>query len=223
MKIIFQLFLLSFISSASLSQHIAVSADKNNILYIGVDNPISITVEGISCNDIIVKTDNGSISKYKNCSYSFRGSKPGRTDIILYKKVKAKLKEIGRRAFRLKNIPVPSFYIAQYGSNYFYSDFNNKGKANKVALAAQQYVRAELENFDFQANFLIDSFSVKIFSGDSCKTKLFFNISNKISQQITDAFSILKNDDIVIFHKIYAKAPDGSEWELAPLILTIKD
>jgi hypothetical protein len=43
------------------------------------------------------------------------------------------------------------------------------------------------------------------------------------SQQITDAFSVLKNDDIIIFHKIYAKAPDGSEWELDPLILTIKD
>jgi hypothetical protein len=205
------------------AQKFAVAADKNNILYIGIDNPLSIAVEGITCNEIFIKTYNGTISKYENCTYTFRGNKTGRADIILYKKINNKLKEIGRSVFRLKNIPAPSFYIAQYGKSFLYNDFNSKNKASKVVLAAQQYVRADLENFDFDIKFLIDSFTVKILSSDSSSVKTFLNAGNKIKQEVTEAFHNLKNDDIVLFTKIHAKYPDGLDVELTPLVLTIND
>jgi GldM C-terminal domain len=218
MKIVFQLFISSFISSASFSQHIAVSADKNNVLYVGVDNPITVVAENSSCKDLIIKTNNGKITG-KGCQLIFRASQAGSTEIIVVKKNYGKLKKIGRWFFWVKRIPSPSFKIGPYGSEY---DINSERKVQKIIIANQQYVRAELLNFDIDVRFVVDSFHVSIFFSDSCKSKSFFNTSNKINQQITEAFFTLKKDDIVIFSKIYAKGPYLIEWELDPLILTIE-
>jgi hypothetical protein len=80
-----------------------------------------------------------------------------------------------------------------------------------------------LDGFDFDARCIVDSFHVKIFHVDSAKTKTYFNTTNEISQQIKDAFSGLKNGDVIFFHQIFAKGPDGIQWELDPLILTIEN
>lgn len=204
----------SLIFSQVFAQQVAVSADKNNVFYLGLDNPITVTVENCSCNDLVVKTDNGEVTG-KGCQLIFRGKEYGRAAIMVYKKAGNKLKEIGSNAFRVKKIPPPVFRIGPYGHSY-------DRKARSVVMANQQYVRAELDGFDFDARFAIDSFWVKIFYNDSCKTKSFFNTTGKISQAVLDAFSVLKEEDVVIFHKIYAKGPDGLQWQLDPLILTIE-
>ena len=53
---------LIILSLSSFSQKFSVSPDKNNVFYIGVDNPITIAVENTSCNSLIVKSTNGKIS-----------------------------------------------------------------------------------------------------------------------------------------------------------------
>lgn len=217
MKRILPFIVLSVFFCQLSAQQIAVSPDRNNIFYVGIDNPITVTAENCSCNELVVKASNGTLTG-KGCQYLFRGIEQGRADITVYKKTGKKLKEIGNNAFRVKRIPPPVFKIGPYGG----SNYSLERKAQRVVLAGQQFVRADLENFDFDVRFNIDSFSVKIFYGDSCKTKTFFNSTGKISQQLSDAFSILKKDDIVIFNKIFAKGPDGQEWELVPLILTIE-
>ena len=166
----------------------------------------------------MLKVDNGAITG-KDCHFIYRGIKPGVANITVYKKTANNLKKIGQYTFRVKRIPPPVFRIGPYGVSYFYAD----RKANKVVLASQQFVRAELEFFDYDARAIVDSFSVKIFHADSGKTSTLFNTTNKINQQIKDAFSELKNGDIIFFNKIFAKGPDGTQWELDPLILTIEN
>lgn len=201
------------------TQHFAVAPDKNNVFYVGVDNPLTITVENCACKDLVVKTDNGKITG-NNCQYVYKGNQYGSASIILYKKNGIKLKEIGRNAFRIKRIPAPVFKIAQYGS---FNNMNADRKANKITLAAQQYVRAEIEGFDFDGRCIVDSFSVSIFYSDSCKSKTFFNLTNKLTESIRVAIAALKKDDIILFNKIHVKGLDGLDWELDPLMLTIEN
>ena len=198
------------------AQHFALANDKMNVAYLGVDNPISIAVENCPCKNIVLKVENGTITG-KNCQYVFRGKEVGGAYITVYKKTANQLKEIGRYGFRVKRIPPPVFKIGPYGSSYYYSG----RKANSVILRSQQYVRAELDGFDYDAKMIIDSFSVKIFHSDSAKTSTFFNTTNRINEQIINAFAELKKDDILFFYEIYAKGPDGLQWKLDPLILTI--
>ena len=199
------------------AQHFALSNDRMNVAYLGVDNPISIAVENCPCKNMVVKVRNGTIDG-QNCKYIFRGIEVGAAYIVIYKKTEKQLKVIGEYPLRVKRIPPPVFKIGPYGSSYFYG---SDKIIQRVVLANQQYVRAELEGFDFDLRMTIDSFSVKIFHSDSAKTNTYFNTSNKIDQQIIAAFSELKKDDVIFFYEIYAKGPDGLQWKLDPLILTI--
>jgi hypothetical protein len=93
---------------------------------------------------------------------------------------------------------------------------------NKKKLCAQEYVRAEMEFFDFDARFIIDSFHITI-SSDSSVTKRIINVSNKINDELHNGFKELHINDIIIFDKIFAKWPDEIERELDPLVLTVTE
>ena len=216
MKQVFFFTLVSFFSCHLSAQQISVSNKRNNFFYIELDNPITVAAENCSCKDLVVKTNNGNIAG-KGCQLIYRGKEVGSADIIVYKKMGSKIKEIGRSIFRVKRLPAPTFKIGPYGSSY-----NQERKVKRIVLVSQQYVRAELEGFDFDAKFSIDSFSVKIFYAESGKSDHFINTTGKIGQQISAGFSVLKKDDIVIFYSIFATGPAGQQYELAPLILTIE-
>ncbi len=204
---IFSFFLCSLLPVSA--QTFSISPDKMNVLYLGFDNPLSIAVEGISSRSLIVKTDNGTITG-KNGQYIFYGGKVGRAQIILCKKINGKTKEIGRGDFRVKNLPLPIFKIA-----------SGKDRMPKVEIANQEYVRAELEGFDIDTRYNVDSFTVCIISSDTCKFSVKKNYGNKISEEIRSDFQMLKENDTVIFKDIYITQPDKSEAKLAPRIVTI--
>ncbi len=207
------LLLAKLVCCALSAQHFSVANEKQNVFYIGVDNPLSIAVENVPDKMLVVKTDNGTVSK-KDGTHIYRGAKIGRADIIFYKKLSGRLKEIGRSAFRVKSFPPPVFKIGAYG---------NMNAAMKIVLKSQQFVRAELENFDIDARFTIDSFKVCIISGDTCQYTLQTNISNKINDKLAAAFEALKIGETIIFKNIFAKGPDGNSIELEPCILFVKE
>jgi hypothetical protein len=196
---------------SSSGQSFTVSADKMNVLYIGIDNPISVTVERYSCESITVGTNNGKITG-SNCRYIFSGGTVGVTNIAVYKKVNGKMQVIGIWPFRVKHLPPPVFKIA-----------SGKLSMPKAEIANQQYVRAELENFDINIKYTIDSFKVCIIPNDTCKFGTKTNYGNKISEEIRNDFKALKQNDAVVFKDIFIKNPDGSREMLAPLVITIRE
>ena len=194
----------------SSGQSFTVSADKMNVLYVGVDNPISVTVENYSCESIAVSTNNGKITG-SNCQYIFSGGTVGVANIAVYKKVKGKMQVIGIWPFRIKHLPLPVFKIA-----------SGKLSMSKVEIANQQYVRAELENFDINIKYTIDSFKVCIIPNDTCKFSSKTNYGNEISEEIRNDFKALKQNDAVLFKDIFIRRPDGTQEMLAPIVITIR-
>ena len=77
-------FLLIFIVQLSAllvtAQRFAIGADKNNIFYLGIDNPVSIAVENCPCNNIVLKIKNGNVTG-RNCQYLFTGDSAGAAKI----------------------------------------------------------------------------------------------------------------------------------------------
>lgn len=209
-EIVFLFLICSFFISPA--QKFSIAADKTNIFYLGVPNPLTIAVENYSCNAITVKTNNGKVSG-RSGSFIYEATSAGITDIILFRRIKGHLKEIGRSTFRIKNIPDP---IAKVGPSA-------GGNISKVVLRNQQYIRAELENFDFQLVFPIDSFTVCIIRGDTCLYKEINNSGNKFEQGLTTALNEIKKGDTVIFKKIFAHYPDRSQTVLNPILLFITD
>ena len=198
MKKIFLLLQIFFcFYSFSIGQRISIANEKENVVYIGIDNPITIAVENFSGKSIIAKTNNGELLG-REWRYTFRPKEIGRADIILYKKIKGEFKEIGRRSFRAKRLWDPVFKIG-----------SGKDLISKKELLSQQFVRADFEGSDFDLRFTVISFTACIFFNDSCKYVEINNYTNELNEEIRTNFSNFKQGDFLIFKNIVVQGPDG--------------
>ncbi|WP_460552648.1 GldM family protein [Ferruginibacter profundus] len=213
MKTALLLFLFQFIFYTAFNQQVAMAADKAGIFYVGIENPLTIAAENCPCKDLVIKADNGEING-SGCKFTYYGNSPGIATITVYKRTAGKLKKISSRGFSVKLIPPPTFKIGPYGYGR---------RAQKVVIANQEVVRADMDGYyGYDVKFSIDSFRVGIFFNDSCKTKTYFNKTNKIGDELRAAFSVLATNDIIIFDKIFVRGPGGSV-ELEPLVLMIEN
>jgi len=207
MKLLLLAFFL-FLNAVLFAQRSAVAADKMNVFYLDVDNPVTLAAENCPCSQLIVKATNGEI-KGAGCKYIFKGKEIGQSVITLYRKTGNNSKKLNEFAFRVKRIPDPVFKIGPYGGYW--------SAVHASVISAQDFVRADMENFDFDARFVVDSFRLTILSKDST-VFTFMNYTNRISNEIKSAFYKLKISDQLVFDKIYIKGPDGSERQISPVI-----
>jgi hypothetical protein len=212
MKIGVVTFLFFFYCFTSSAQTVSIGADQNNILYVGLDNPLTVAVENTSNKAIIVKTDNGTITG-NGGKYMFRSTNIGRADIIIYQKIKGQIKEIGRGTFRIQAIPAPVPHVGPSSGGYI------KGEI----LIHQQYIRADYECCGFDAKAPIDSFTICILRAGTCLYKEIKNIGSKFNDEIINALAGIKKDDTVIFKGIFARGPDNKTIPLAPILFFVTD
>ena len=128
------------------SRSVAVSADKMNVFYIGVDNPLTVSASGVSSNDVRVAF-NGPISGTgSGSSWTVKATKPGDAEIV----VTANGQNLGKFPFRVKRIPDP---VAKLGKS-------EEGSMGNGEFKAQPGLIAWLENFDFEARCEIQGFKL---------------------------------------------------------------
>ncbi len=78
--------MLLLLSIISIAQTVAVSADKMNLLYIGVENPITIAVTNSGPVDFIVTSEGCSITNIGSGKYIARCTEPGVVTIFIKSK-----------------------------------------------------------------------------------------------------------------------------------------
>jgi len=124
-----------------------VSADKMNVFYIGVDNPISIAAAGVSSNDVAVSGAGGGITLSGSGSTRVvKVNAQGEATITISDK-KAN-KKLGDFKFRVKRIPDPVVKLAN----------KTGGTLGTGEMKAQLGLIPMLENFDFEAKCEIQSY-----------------------------------------------------------------
>lgn len=127
---------------------VTVSADKMNVFYIGVDNPISVAAAGYSSSKVSVAVSGagGKARKVGSSNYMVNVSSPGDCKVI----VRESGKQIASVPFRVKRIPNPE---ARLGNK-------NGGNIGSGEFKAQRGVLAILEGFDFDARCEINRFEM---------------------------------------------------------------
>lgn len=124
-----------------------VSAEKMNVFYIGVDNPIAVSAAGVSSNELKVNcTGCESINKINDNNYNVRVNRQGEAIITL----SAGALNVQKK-FRVKPIPNPVPVLSVDFDRQ--SNFLGSGQ-----MAANSGVIAKLENFDFDAKCSIQSY-----------------------------------------------------------------
>ena len=128
------------------SRSVAVSADKMNVFYMGVDNPLTVSASGVSSNDVRVNFTGGITGSGSGSNYIVKGTKPGPAKVT----VTAKGKSLGTFDFRVKRIPDP---VARLGKK-------SDGTMGNGEFKAQRGVIPFLDNFDFDAKCQIQGFKL---------------------------------------------------------------
>ncbi len=128
-----------------------VSADKMNVVYRGLNNPISVSLPGVSDNNLRVSATGGSLSGSKG-KYSIKPG-AGKTAVI---NVSAKLSSgktvNSKKSFRIKDIPPAMGSVRnQFGT----VRMPKSGLANAP-------IAAGLPDFEFDLKITVKSFKIKV-------------------------------------------------------------
>lgn len=186
-----------------------VSPDKMNVLYIGVDNPISVSVPGIPSKNVHMDISVGSLSGSSG-RYVAKVSTPGNVTVTVSAEVgPGRSQVLSRTLFRAKRIPDP---VARFSGK-------SGGAVATVALKAQDAIFANLDNFDFDAKFRITRFTLIIANPRETASVQITN-GNTLSDAMRASLKDIKPGSHVIFDNIIAVGPDGFPRQLAPVALT---
>jgi gliding motility-associated protein GldM len=186
-----------------------VSPDKMNVFYIGVDNPVSVSVPGIPSRNIRVGISAGSLHG-SDGKYMVQVSAPGTVTVSVSAEISpGRVQQLSRTTFRAKRLPDP---IAKFSGRA-------GGSVATVALKAQDAIYASLDNFDFDAKFRITRFTL-IIANPRETASVAVASGNELNSEMRSSLAEIKPGAHVIFDNIIAVGPDGSPRQLAPVALT---
>ena len=126
---------------------LAIAADKMNVFYIGVENPITVAASGISNENLSLSADGATIKPTRPGQYSIVCSQPGKVDLTVTDKRTGKSKTVN---FRVKRIPDP---VVRMGRKM-------DGLMGSGEFKAQPGLTANLDNFDMDLNCTIQSYTL---------------------------------------------------------------
>src|SRR5690606_2067700 len=126
-----------------------ISADKMNVVYAGLDNPISVTVEGITSDKVTASASNGVLKKVGNGKFILTPGM-GKEVVITATGTMPDGKAISsKQTFRVKVIPRPRGTIR--------GTMEAKGSANNLLISD---IGAMLEDFDFDVKLRVTEYTI---------------------------------------------------------------
>lgn len=188
----------------------AVSPDKMNVFYIGVDNPVSVSAAGVAPENLAVSMTGGSISGAKG-KYTVRVNSGSECTVNVSAKGAGTSKPMGNFKFRIKRIPDPISVVAGRKGD----DVISKGE-----LAAVSGIIPKLENFDFDLKFDVISFDLSMNVRGVFVTEQ--SNSNRVTPNMQKLLSGVGTGAKVYFENVKAKGPDGTVRKIPGVNLKVK-
>ncbi len=185
----------------------SVFLEKMNVLYIGVDNPLTISGGSVGAEKTTVRFADGSISRAGGDRYIAKPSKPGMSKIV----VSANGKNF-EFPMRLKYLPPPAAFVGAKKS----------GSISSAELKAIGAVIAKLEDSDFEAPFRVVSYKVGAVGGPIQLYQEFSNEGNRWNGQAASLISRCGPGSRVFFDQIKVVGPDGRNREIPGMNFTLK-
>jgi len=171
-------------------------------LYIGIDNPVSISVSEYTADDITVSIDNGSITG-KNGEYIVRPHVAGKAVITLA----AKGKTIRETEFRVKYLPPPVIALKSLPGK---DGLIKGGDISKEELLKADGIKLTIENSEFELPMKVASFDMVVRTADRTVIKSASSTQDKYSAEQVELIKSLEKGQHVTFENITATSPGGN-------------
>ena len=174
-----------------------ISADKMNVVYRGVVNPMTISFAGVSDKDVTASAQG--LSKASAMGKYNMSPGAGREVTI---NVNAKLPDgkvvSDKKVFRIKGIPGPSGTIR--------GEYAAKGPKNSLEISS---VGAKLEDFDFEVGLNVTGFTIKVPGQPTVVVS-----GNKMDARAKAAIAKASRGDVVIINNIQTKLVGAGNYML---------
>jgi gliding motility-associated protein GldM len=202
-------------------QSVNISPSAMNVLYRSIQNPLDVSVPGVSPDKIKVNMKNGVVTKGQLKNYKgeiFPGgyiaepsAEAPNAEIIVSAEVNGKQQTFPPRLFRVKDVPAPD---AQFAGK------TGQGRVSLGDILLQPGVAAVLKDFDFDLRYYVTEFSVSfddrgLAVGASSK-------SNKMTDEQRAILKRLTRGKKLYIQDIKATIGPGKKvYELNPIIITV--
>lgn len=177
---------------------VVVSPTKMNVFYLGVDNPVEISVSGIAGNKIRASASNGALEQRGN-AWIMRAKRIGNCLVSVSAELDGKWSTVGTKEFRVKAVPDP---IATVNNQ------KGGGIAKNVLMAQSGVVASMPPDFDFDLKFTVTEYTVMaVIQGFVQERKV---KGNQFTQEVRNLINNLSKGNPLYIQDIKAVGPDGS-------------
>jgi gliding motility-associated protein GldM len=182
---------------------VAVSAEKMNVFYIGVENPVNVSAAGVAPTDLVtvISGCGGTLSNNGNGKYIAKATSVGTCVVTVMQKTPIGMKQQGPpMVFRVKKFPNPPLRV------------NGKSTFGNLEMALSDVktlntLGTDNAGFDFKANFVITKFKLAIYGGGKADE---YNCNgNALSTDAKQALTRVKKGYKIYIEDIKVQAPDG--------------
>lgn len=185
----------------------SVSADGLNLFYIGIDNPVTISA-GTGDEKVSASISQGSINRVGKGKYVVKVVEPGEARVT----VNVTGGKTTVFPFRVKSIPNPVCMVGDL----------EPGSAAVSKFKAQTGLLAVLQNFEFDAYFTVEKFTV-YFSGPGYDDVLSTdNTGSTFTQDYYNKLSKARPGSMINIMDIYVKGPDGKRRRLPAIAYNLR-
>ncbi|MFZ9673685.1 MAG: gliding motility protein GldM [Flavobacteriaceae bacterium] len=185
----------------------AISADKMNVVYRGLENPMTISIPGVPENNVSASAPG--LRKVKGSSYVLVPGTGREVTIVASGKLPDGKVIETKQVFRIKEIPSPSATVrGEIGSL--------KMSAENLAIST---VGALLEDFDFDLKISVKSFKVKIPGQPTLEVS-----GTKMDAKAQSAIKRAKRGDLIQIFDIDANITNNNTYKLkkvAPVLIEL--
>jgi len=205
-----------------------VSATRMNVLYAGVENPMSISVPGFSAKDIKPSLSDGSPLIPNGSGYIAKPKTPGKdVNVVVNAMIGGELTTVGKYLFRVKSLPPPTAFV-QYpketkdanGNTVIVKEDFPSGRLKKKDLLDAYGIVAKLQDSDFEVSYRITGFDMTFYDamGNASTAR---STNSKFTDEQKNKIKSLARGKQFFISNVRAIGPDGLSKRLPPIDITL--
>lgn len=198
----------------------SVSATMMNVLYAGIDNPITIAVPGVTPNNISATMTNGSLSRSAN-GWIAKPTKVGSIAVVtVTANIDGRSQTVASTEFRVRRLPDPMPYIEFTGSDGNVDRYKGSKPFAKQLLLSAEGISAAIDDDLLNVNYKVLSFETIFFDSMGNAIPEVSDGANFSARQ-KNSFRRLTRGKRFYVSRVNAIGPDGIERILSPMEVII--
>ena len=213
-----------FSSSYTVMEPMAtISPTMMNVLYAGIDNPISISVPGVPMTAVQATMTNGTLTRNGDTWIARPGKVGTEAEISVSATMDGRSQNVGSMKFRVRKLPDPTPYIAIRGDDGALIQYKGTPKRiSKAQLMKATGLGAAIDDDILNVTYNVLSFSMIFF--DSMGNAIPENSNGSaFSPRQLDKIKALKPGKSFFISNVKASGPDGITRDISPMEVGISN